>query len=35
MMELRSRDEVDAVEDSMVVVLGLEHDGADTLDLHL
>jgi hypothetical protein len=34
MMELRSRDEVDAVEDALLAVLGLEYDGADTLDLH-
>jgi hypothetical protein len=29
------RDEVDAMKDSVVAVLGLEHDGADALDLHL
>jgi hypothetical protein len=29
------QDELDVVEDSVVAVLGLEHNGADTLDLHL
>jgi hypothetical protein len=32
---VQRRDEVDAMEDSVVAVLGLEHDGADTLDIHL
>jgi hypothetical protein len=29
------RDEVDAMEDSVVAILGLEHNGANALDLHL
>jgi hypothetical protein len=29
------RDEVDVVEDSVVTILGLEHDVADALDLYL
>jgi hypothetical protein len=28
-------DELDAMEDSVVAILGLEHDGANALDLHL
>jgi hypothetical protein len=29
------QDEVDAMEDSVVAILGLEHNGANALDLHL